>query len=72
MDVASTVLWVLRVYGVAGLVAALPFLTVGVGRVVPGARGSGPPFRLTILPGVVVLWPVVLVRWIGALRGGRR
>lgn len=59
-------------YGAAGFLFALAFLTVGIGRIDPGARGSGLGFRLTILPGVVALWPLMLARWIvgGAPHGG--
>lgn len=46
-----------------GLVVALPFLTLGVGRIDPAARGAW-TFRLLALPGCVVLWPVVLRNWI--------
>ena len=51
-------------YAAAGIAFALVFLSVGVGRIDPTARGSGLGFRLTILPGVVVLWPLLLARWI--------
>lgn len=51
-------------YGAVGFVFALAFLTIGIGRIDPGARGSGLGFRLTILPGVVAFWPWMLVRWI--------
>jgi hypothetical protein len=59
-------------YGAIGFLFALAFVAVGIGRIDPGARGSGLGFRLTILPGVVALWPVMLVRWIvgGEPHGG--
>jgi hypothetical protein len=40
-----------------------------VGRVVEGAAGSSLMFRLMMLPGAVLLWPVLLYRWFTA---GRR
>ena len=51
-------------YAAAGFAFALAFLSVGIGRIDPAARGSGLGFRLTILPGVVLLWPLMLARWI--------
>jgi hypothetical protein len=36
---------------------------VGVDRVDPASRGAI-AFRPLLLPGAVMLWPVVLVRWI--------
>ena len=54
---------------VTGTLVAVPFLTVAVGRVVEGAAGSSLMFRLMMLPGAALLWPVLLHRWITA---GRR
>jgi len=51
-------------YAVAGFVFALAFLSIGIARLDPAARGSGLGFRLMILPGVMVLWPLLLVHWI--------
>lgn len=70
--VVTQILSGLALYAGAGLVFALAFLSIGVGRIDPSARGSGLGFRLTILPGVVALWPLMLVRWIvgGAPHGG--
>ena len=70
--VVTQILSGLALYVGAGLVFALAFLSIGVGRIDPSARGSGLGFRLTILPGVVALWPLMLVRWIvgGAPHGG--
>ena len=50
-----------------GLVVGVLFLLFGVGRVDEGARGwslGRLGFRLTVLPGCVVLWPLVAVRWV--------
>lgn len=60
--------WV-EVYAAAGLLIAAAFLLFGVGRVSEEAHGNW-LFRLVILPGVVVLWPLVLWRWIRLERRG--
>jgi len=72
IDTVALVLEAAALYAAAGFVFALAFLTVGISRIDPAARGSGLGFRLTILPGVVALWPLMLVRWIvgGAPHGG--
>ena len=72
IQTVSLMLEAAALYGVLGFLFALVFLTVGIGRIDPGARGSGIGFRLTILPGVIALWPLMLVRWIvgGAPHGG--
>lgn len=52
-----------QLYGWIGLGVALLFLTIGVGRVDPSARGAYAA-RALLAPSVVLLWPVVLLRWI--------
>lgn len=47
----------------AGLLVGVPFLAFAVGRVVEGAAGSSLMFRLMMLPGAALLWPVLLYRW---------
>ena len=64
IETVTDILSALALYAGAGFLFALAFLTVGIGRIDPAARGSGIGFRLTILPGVVALWPLMLVRWI--------
>lgn len=61
-----------ELYLYAGLAVAAAFLTIGVGRVDPSAAGSY-FFRALAMPGVVVLWPIVLIRWAQLeLRGRNR
>jgi hypothetical protein len=50
-------------YVAAGALFAAAFLTWGVSRIDPAARQGTPGFRLIILPGVVALWPFLLVKW---------
>ena len=56
----------LTIYLALGLVFSLFFLTMGVGMVDKVAKGSGIGFRLVILPGVVLLWPYLLPKWLKA------
>ncbi len=50
-------------YLAAGCVFAVAFLSLGIGRVDPQARGAPLSFKLVVLPGVVVFWPVLAWRW---------
>lgn len=50
-------------YAVVGGLVAVPFVLVGVDRVDPASRGAI-VFRPLLLPGAVMLWPLVLGRWI--------
>lgn len=52
----------LGVYFGVGVLFALLFLTVLIGRMDPAAKGTSPWFRLIISPGVVGLWPLMLVK----------
>jgi len=54
----------LTLYASLGLAFGMVFVTAGVQRVDPVAQNAGIGFRLIILPGVVALWPVLLVRLI--------
>jgi hypothetical protein len=49
-------------YGVAGLAVALVFLFRAIERATPAARGAH-AFRPLLLPGLILLWPLVLWRW---------
>ena len=60
--IAKTTLYGLAAYAGLGLVFAVPFVWLGVQRVDAEAQGSGIGFRLLILPGVAVFWPVFLYR----------
>ena len=57
------------VYIGAGALFAVPFLSRGIGRIDPVARGTSLGFRLIVAPGVVALWPWFAVRWVRATRG---
>ena len=57
----------LGLYVAVGAVFAIFFVTLGVARVDPAARGAPWGFRLIILPGTVALWPIMLLKFI---RGG--
>jgi hypothetical protein len=49
-------------YGALGVAAALAFLLFGLDRIDHGAAGAY-AFRPLLLPGLILLWPVVLLRW---------
>lgn len=49
-------------YAGLGVVFGLWFVAFGVGRVDPAAQGASKGFRLVILPGVALLWPLFALR----------
>ncbi len=50
-------------YLVAGSLFAIFFLSKGMEKIDKATHGSGWGFRLIILPGTIVLWPVLLKKW---------
>ena len=68
MVVSQTIIAFLYVYGAAGFMTALLFLLLGIDRVEPSARGAY-AFRPLIVPGLIMLWPLVLWRWWRIARG---
>lgn len=69
MTPADLIVALVQAYAGLGAVAAALFLTVGIGRIDPEARGSY-LFRLLMIPGAIGLWPLVL--WRGGYLEGRR
>jgi hypothetical protein len=68
MTVAFGLVALIKAWLVTGAVVALAFLWRGL-RSDPAARGAY-SFRLVILPGLILLWPLVVWRWAAPLRSG--
>ncbi|MEM8802050.1 MAG: hypothetical protein AAGF55_05915 [Pseudomonadota bacterium] len=62
MNTAEFLLMLVRWWGAIGAVVAFVFLTFGVDRLDEDARGAY-VFRPLIIPGILLLWPLVLWRW---------
>lgn len=60
---ASLLVGLLSLYLSLGLAFAVVFAWRGVDLVDPMARGASWGFRLLILPGSTLFWPLLLVRW---------
>ncbi len=67
-ETVTAILQGVALYAAAGLVFALLFLALGLPRIDNGAKGAGIGFRMLILPGLIALWPLMLIRW---LSGGQ-
>ena len=59
---AAAIVQYVTIYGAVGFVVGVAFLFLGIGRVDPAARGAY-AFRPLLLPGLMMLWPFVLLRW---------
>lgn len=69
VEAANAVLLAVLAYAATGLVVGVAFAARGVATADHAARGAPWSFRLLILPGAAALWPLVLVRWLGASKG---
>ena len=60
----ETLLLLSAIYLLFGLLFAIAFAVKGVTVVDEGAHGSSTGFRIIIFPGAVLLWPLLLKKWI--------
>jgi hypothetical protein len=58
----------LAVYALIGAATALAFLIWGIARVLGPGESATLPARCLLFPGTLVFWPLILVRWLRALR----
>ena len=65
--IAAAFLILLASYLLCGVVFAIPFVVVGVGKIDPNASQGTWGFRLLILPGTLFLWPLLARRWFGGI-----
>lgn len=68
IETVTAVLNGVALYAAAGVVFAVAFLLLGITRIDNGAKGAGLGFRLLLIPGLIALWPLMLIRW---LSGGQ-
>jgi hypothetical protein len=61
--IVEVVLIVAAIYLGCGLIFAIPFILKGVTVIDEVAVGSRIGFRIIIIPGVVVFWPLLLKKW---------
>jgi len=64
MTIVDILFTLLFVYLFCGLVFALAFIMKGVNVVDEGAHGSSIGFRIIIIPGTAVFWPLLLMKWL--------
>jgi len=62
----TIILVVVAIYLTIGFVFAIPFVIKGVHKVDEVAHGGSIGFRIIIIPGTMVFWPLLLKKWIKA------
>ncbi|MEO0567002.1 MAG: hypothetical protein AAF066_04670 [Pseudomonadota bacterium] len=63
MSSAETLLRIIEIWLMCGAGVAAVFLTIGIDRIDPAARGAY-AYRPLLIPGVLMIWPLVVWRWI--------
>lgn len=61
-SVAQLVILIVKGYLMCGLIFSIPFLFLGIQRVDPSAKNSTLLFKVVVLPGVTLFWPLMLTR----------
>ncbi len=59
-------LYIAGIYLACGFIFMIPFVIKGVNAIDEAAHGSSAGFRIIIIPGTIVFWPVLLKKWIKA------
>lgn len=54
---------IVAIYLALGVLFVFPFLMKGLNKIDEGAHGSTIGFKIIIIPGVIVFWPVLLSKW---------
>lgn len=57
------ILIIVLTYLLLGVLFVIPFLWKGLTKVDEGAHGGSVGFKIIIIPGVIVFWPVLLSKW---------
>lgn len=66
--IVSIGLMLVGLYLLAGLIFVFPFLVYGLNRIDETTHKSSVGFRIIISPGIIVLWPILLKKWISAVK----
>jgi len=66
--IAAVFLFVLGAYLAYGLCFAIPFALIGVKKIDSHAAHGSWGFRVLIIPGTMVFWPLLLRRWAAGVK----
>jgi len=62
--IIDILLLLIALYLFLGFIFVIAFLIKGIDLVDEGAHGSTFGFKLIIIPGVIVFWPVLMKKWL--------
>lgn len=62
--IISIVLTAFTIYLLCGLIFALVFVLKGADKIDEGAKDSTIGFKIIIIPGCTIFWPLLLNKWV--------
>lgn len=62
--VVEIILYIVGIYCLCGILFAIPFIIRGVTAIDEGAHETKLGFRIIIIPGSIIFWPLLLKKWI--------
>jgi len=68
--IVEPVLIIILIYLLLGVLFVIPFLMKGLTRVDESAHRATIGFKIIIIPGVIVFWPVLLSKWVKNFKHG--
>ena len=71
MGMAELIIITMLFYLACGGLFSIVLLLKGIDRIDPAARNAGFGFKLIILPGLIVLWPLLLKKFLATLKRSR-
>lgn len=64
IELANMIVMGLGVYFAVGFLFGLAFIFLGTGKIDPAAKTMPLQARLIILPGTMLLWPLMALKWV--------
>src|SRR3954466_1532669 len=68
VTIVTILLIMLAVFILAGILFVFFFLASGLQKIDEGVHASSIGFRIIIIPGCIVFWPVLLHKWLQVIR----
>ncbi len=67
-NIVILMLTLVAVYLIVGIVFTIAFQLKGLTKIDEGVSGSSWGFRIIIIPGCIVFWPLLLSKWRKAIK----
>jgi hypothetical protein len=69
--IATIILSIFAIYLGMGVLFVIPFQIKGLQKIDENIHGSTIGFRMIIVPGCILFWPLLLARWLDTVKKGK-